>query len=468
MTDDRPTQPPADPAAPEPAAPGESDAPGADDLPPRAEDPFGSSPLYAFAVRHNLLRPTNGRVFAGVCGAFGRATNTDPVLWRVILAVLTIFGGAGLLVYLIGWLMLPSEGDTGSPVEAVLGRGRSGTPTVVTVIVALIVVLSLAAFLGGRAEPGFFIVLLLLGGGYLLLRERGTGQGPGVYRTGPGPAGAYQAGPGPAGPATPGYAPAAYPPFPGADMSSTTTTPLGPPPPGTPPRAPFAPHGPYAPPPPPPTWQQHVPVPPAPKPPRSRLGGLVFSAMLVVLGVIALIDLTRGSVPGSVYIAAALGTVGLGLVLGAWIGRARGLIALGIILSLLLAMSSASDHVRTHNWGHMGNITWTPETTGEIQSSYKQGAGDITLDLSKIDFTDHHVTTSVDSGAGNLTIILPDKVDATVTAKVFAGNADVLDESWDGISNPARTITDAGPDGPGGGTVTIDVDLTAGNLEVHR
>ncbi|MFC7481385.1 PspC domain-containing protein [Luedemannella flava] len=137
------------------------------------------------------MRPAHGRVFAGVCGAFGRATNTDPVLWRIVLAVLTFFGGVGLVVYLIGWLTLPSEGDTGAPVEAVLGRGRSSTPTVVTVIVACIVLLTLAAFLGGRAEPGVFIVLLLLGGGYLLLRERGKITGPP-----------------PAYPPTPGYPPA--------------------------------------------------------------------------------------------------------------------------------------------------------------------------------------------------------------------------------------------------------------------
>ena len=43
-------------------------------------------------------------MLAGVCGAFGRATNTDPVLWRVVLVVLTIFGGIGVLAYLVGWL----------------------------------------------------------------------------------------------------------------------------------------------------------------------------------------------------------------------------------------------------------------------------------------------------------------------------------------------------------------------------
>jgi PspC domain-containing protein len=58
------------------------------------------------------------------------------VLWRILLAVLTLFGGVGLLVYLIGWLVIPAEGDTASPIEAVFGQGRSSTSTPVVIAVA--------------------------------------------------------------------------------------------------------------------------------------------------------------------------------------------------------------------------------------------------------------------------------------------------------------------------------------------
>ena len=76
--------------------------------------------------RDKLVRPRQGRYIAGVCAALGRATNTDPVLWRVLLAVLGFFGGIGVLLYLIGWLVIPAEGDTASPIESLLGQGRSG------------------------------------------------------------------------------------------------------------------------------------------------------------------------------------------------------------------------------------------------------------------------------------------------------------------------------------------------------
>ena len=60
---------------------------------------------------------------AGVCAAVGRATNTDPALWRVLFAVLALAGGVGLLAYLVGWLLIPAEGrDT--PAHGIRGRVR--------------------------------------------------------------------------------------------------------------------------------------------------------------------------------------------------------------------------------------------------------------------------------------------------------------------------------------------------------
>ena len=84
----------------------------------------GSTDGLSFS-REKLVRPAKGRYIAGVCAALGRATNTDPVLWRVLLGVLSFFSGVGILIYLIGWLMIPSEGDTASPIESLLGDAAS-------------------------------------------------------------------------------------------------------------------------------------------------------------------------------------------------------------------------------------------------------------------------------------------------------------------------------------------------------
>src|SRR5690606_40663132 len=90
----------------------------------------GRPGLAGLAARYGLVRPLQGRYVAGVCAAVGRATGTDPVLWRVVLAVLVCFGGVGLLIYLLLWLGLPEEGDTATPIESLFGQGRSATSSV--------------------------------------------------------------------------------------------------------------------------------------------------------------------------------------------------------------------------------------------------------------------------------------------------------------------------------------------------
>jgi predicted membrane protein len=186
-----------------------------------------------------------------------------------------------------------------------------------------------------------------------------------------------------------------------------------------------------------------------------------------VVGAIALLDLAGVEVPAAAYVAAALATVGAGLVLGAWYGRARGLIAIGIILSLMLGSVSARDHFHPDFSGG-GSVTWVPSSVDEIKSSYKHDVGDAVLDLSRVDFTDRTVTVETDVNMGNMEIILPADVDTVVHVGVHFGEADVFNQNWGGINTGGQTAADNGENGPGGGTLTIDATVNFGNLEVHR
>src|SRR5437764_14019986 len=111
MSEEKPdvTQPVPPPPPPPPGAGFPPPPPGAGFPPPGGfpPPPPGTS---GWATRYGLVRPTKGRgrVLAGVCAASGRATNTDPVLWRVLIAVLSLVGGIGVLVYLVGWLFIPA------------------------------------------------------------------------------------------------------------------------------------------------------------------------------------------------------------------------------------------------------------------------------------------------------------------------------------------------------------------------
>lgn len=50
------------------------------------------------------LRSRTNRKIAGVCGGLGEYFNIDPTLIRILFLGLLIFGGGGLLLYLIIWL----------------------------------------------------------------------------------------------------------------------------------------------------------------------------------------------------------------------------------------------------------------------------------------------------------------------------------------------------------------------------
>src|SRR3954468_24878459 len=67
-----------------------------------------------------LLRTRDDRVVAGVAGGLGRWLDIDPVIFRVTFAVLTLFGGLGLVCYLIGYLLIPDEA-TGTPLVSTRG-----------------------------------------------------------------------------------------------------------------------------------------------------------------------------------------------------------------------------------------------------------------------------------------------------------------------------------------------------------
>ena len=69
-----------------------------------------------------LRRSVSDRKIAGVAGGLGRYFDIDPLIFRVVLVVLAVFGGSGLLLYAIGWLLIPEEGESRSPAERLLSR----------------------------------------------------------------------------------------------------------------------------------------------------------------------------------------------------------------------------------------------------------------------------------------------------------------------------------------------------------
>lgn len=56
-----------------------------------------------------LYRARRGKVLGGVCGGLGDYLNIDKVIVRILFILLAIFGGSGVLVYIILWIAIPEQ-----------------------------------------------------------------------------------------------------------------------------------------------------------------------------------------------------------------------------------------------------------------------------------------------------------------------------------------------------------------------
>lgn len=56
-----------------------------------------------------LYRSTTHKVIGGVAGGLGDYLDIDPVLIRIAFIVALIFGGVGLLAYIIAWIIIPEQ-----------------------------------------------------------------------------------------------------------------------------------------------------------------------------------------------------------------------------------------------------------------------------------------------------------------------------------------------------------------------
>jgi phage shock protein PspC (stress-responsive transcriptional regulator) len=72
------------------------------DAAPAAEMPV-------MAAINRLHRSRGDRWLGGVCGGVAALTGVESWIWRLILATLALFGGTGVLLYLLLWIFVPEE-----------------------------------------------------------------------------------------------------------------------------------------------------------------------------------------------------------------------------------------------------------------------------------------------------------------------------------------------------------------------
>lgn len=155
-------------------------------------------------VTQRLMRSSNDKVIAGVCGGLGQYFGIDAVLVRLIMVALVFAGGVSVLLYPILWLVMPQDGmsqvtlreglqdmqrqaqtfgqqatqqvqsafakprfdqQTGQPLTDVAPEGRN---RVLGIVLLGIGTLMLASYFGSGQ---FVMALMVLAGGAYLLRR---------------------------------------------------------------------------------------------------------------------------------------------------------------------------------------------------------------------------------------------------------------------------------------------------------
>jgi len=74
-------------------------------------------PAAAPGLRKPLRRSRRYKAIAGVCGGFAEHFDLDISVVRVVWLLVALFGGGGVLAYLICWIIIPLEEET-SPAPA--------------------------------------------------------------------------------------------------------------------------------------------------------------------------------------------------------------------------------------------------------------------------------------------------------------------------------------------------------------
>jgi hypothetical protein len=350
--------------------------------------------------------------------------------------VLFLFGGLALPLYLAGWLLMPSAGEQ----ESIAGRfigGLGGDAAkwlgIGLIFVAGAVLLSSTGFIrGGWIWAGALLVIgVLLYRGDLDVDSKPRTPPPSDVSTPPAP-----------GPLTPDdewSSTQDLDPYSDEAVASYAATPYEPP---------------Y------PTAQTVMAPPPPPPPPRPRsiLGRLTFAAVLVTLGVMALLDNLDVTQPAARhYIAAVFAVLGVALVIGTWWGRVRGAIIVGLLLIPPLFFTTLVDIPLE---GEVGEARYSPATIAEIENPYEMAIGDLRIDASALE-TDAEI--AADLGIGLLWVTVPADADVVVNGDIGIGELDLLGLSRGGLGLE-RTVSSGGS----GPEMVLDLEVGIGELRVTR
>jgi phage shock protein PspC (stress-responsive transcriptional regulator) len=384
-----------------------------------------------------LRRSRTDRVGAGVAGGLGQYFGVDPVLFRVLFAVSAFFGGAGVLAYLIAWAAIPEHGATNAPVDRFIAGLRLRRVPVWLVAVVAGLVLWALAFSWWAPGPFFPVMLVVI---VLVAVFSRRSWVPPADRL-------------PDAPTAGGAA---------ATVSLDKDAPAGSPA-GTPQwvgstRA----------------WLDEARQ--ASRERRRRAFPVrisVLVALVLTLTALGIADAMSGiRVP--VYFWVTLGIVGGGLLVGMALRRTPWSMTPLLIPALAGTIAFGNTHASLHDG--VGQRDWTPTSASALASDYRLAFGEGDLDLRSLGTLSAPRTVDVTMAAGQLKVLLPNGLNATIEANVRMGEVEVdgttVAETHGGSFHRMHGYdiqkTVLPPAGATGAPLTIRVHLADGQISIRH
>ncbi|HUR49378.1 MAG TPA: LiaF domain-containing protein [Acidimicrobiales bacterium] len=198
-----------------------------------------------------------------------------------------------------------------------------------------------------------------------------------------------------------------------------------------------------------------------------RTNQQVLGAVLLAIGgnwLLAEFGLFTFGWPG--LFAVALMTLGMAMVGTAKAGLTKPLIALGIVLTVGLAMSSGiSSPVRGQAFG---DRLYVPETVNDLRERYSVTVGDLTLDLRELDLDEARREVEATVRVGELHVLVPEGLPLRVRADIGGpGEIDLFGQSSDGVGDPLSFQSDDFEDAAS--RLDLDLSISAvGEITVER
>jgi phage shock protein PspC (stress-responsive transcriptional regulator) len=384
--------------------------------PPTAPPPDGSGWGTPGAPPKLLRRSRTDRYGVGVCGGLGAYFGVDPVIFRVVLAVLAVFGGAGVLLYLLLWLAIPEEGTDNAALDrgiAELRRRHIPFGVAAAVVIILVWVVGFSWWTPHSLIPALIVGAIVL----VLLSRRESPAKPSPPAVNP-----------PVAPPSVDE-PSPWPAPPGSEGSSSQLR----------------------------EWIAESRLRSRQRRHRSfpvRIA--VLGALVVMIGTLGVIDLVHG-VPLALYFWLGGAILVVGLLVGVALRRTPwSLTVLFVpIVAGLVAFGTSSTSLHD-GWGKR---TYEPASVSSMHDSYKLAFGQTTVDLRQISTVDQARRVRFQVGAGQLKLFIPRSLAVVVHSDVHIGavteNGQVVD-SGNNFSHDTTT-------GPSSSAPTLIIDTTVTN-----